>query len=613
MFRTLSKSKIGFVLAVLFGISLFFIGGQTRDSNLFNSDTVVASVSGTPVNTSKFNRTMQSNVNKFNQVFGKELSGDEIRSFNIHNLALNALITEAAFENEYDKINFKLDKKVIAQKTKERIPRLYDANNKLNETYLQSLNQQQIKLEDIVQIINFETRDNYFKEAFFKVDYPSAFSKRINNFKNHKRNISYYNFDIENISIKDDVNGDTPDSNIIELEKFYNNNKSNYMVQEKRDVEFIEINKESFKDNFIPSAFEIEEYYNDNKQNFFENEKRSFLQFNFKDKNEAITFNDIIKDNTNNEVIEYASKNNIRFNNFENLGFDEILDDLSKPLFELEINQKSKVIETSLASHILILQSIKKSNQLKLEKVKNEIISTIVDIDSNNFYLDLTDKISSKILDGEKIDKIANDFNLKIKKINNLTLNFQDTKEVKQIILSDLIEKSFSSNKDFISDIVNINDNISYIYNVTNIKKSEPITLDNIKDKVFLDWKYFKRSEKIDLETKKNENKYIYFENLSKEHNSEIKKIIVSNDNKDLPFDLVKNIFEYDINKNFQYINNSKVFIVRIDNIIIQDLPEISDPIPLENNLKSTFSKLLMKNKKIKLNEALIGALIERY
>ena len=157
------------------------------------------------------------------------------------------------------------------------------------------------------------------------------------------------------------------------------------MVQEKRDVEFIEINKESFKDNFIPSAFEIEEYYNDNKQNFFENEKRSFLQFNFKDKNEAITFNDIIKDNTNNEVIEYASKNNIRFNNFENLGFDEILDDLSKPLFELEINQKSKVIETSLASHILILQSIKKSNQLKLEKVKNEIISTIVDIDSNNF------------------------------------------------------------------------------------------------------------------------------------------------------------------------------------------------------------------------------------
>ena len=52
---------------------------------------------------------------------------------------------------------------------------------------------------------------------------------------------------------------------------------------------------------------------------------------------------------------------------------------------------------------------------------------------------------------------------------------------------------------------------------------------------------------------------------------------------------------------------------MRIDNIIIQDLPEISDPIPLENNLKSTFSKLLMKNKKIKLNEALIGALIERY
>ena len=195
MFRTLGKSKIGFILAVLFGISLFFFKSGSRHSNLFNSDAVVATVSGTPITNTTFIRTMEMNIKNFNQIFGKELKGEEIRSFNVHNLALNALISNAVFENEYDKINFKLDEKIIAQKTKEKIPQLYDSNNKLNELYLKSfLNQQQLKIEDIVQIISFETRDDYFKQSFFEVNYPLIFSKKINNYDNHERNISYVNY-----------------------------------------------------------------------------------------------------------------------------------------------------------------------------------------------------------------------------------------------------------------------------------------------------------------------------------------------------------------------------------------------------------------------------------
>ena len=42
MFRALGKSKIAFVLAILFGISLFFFKGGSRYSNLLNSDKEVA-------------------------------------------------------------------------------------------------------------------------------------------------------------------------------------------------------------------------------------------------------------------------------------------------------------------------------------------------------------------------------------------------------------------------------------------------------------------------------------------------------------------------------------------------------------------------------------------
>ena len=84
MFRKLGKSKIAFVLAILFGISLFLFRGSCKYSNLFNSDNVIASVSGTPISTTKFNRVMNMNISQYSQMLGKELNSDEIKALQIH-------------------------------------------------------------------------------------------------------------------------------------------------------------------------------------------------------------------------------------------------------------------------------------------------------------------------------------------------------------------------------------------------------------------------------------------------------------------------------------------------------------------------------------------------
>ena len=81
MFRALGKSKIAFVLAILFGLSLFFFRKADTYSNFFNSDNVIAKVSRTPISTSKFNRVMQLNVNQYTQILGKKLTGEEIQKF----------------------------------------------------------------------------------------------------------------------------------------------------------------------------------------------------------------------------------------------------------------------------------------------------------------------------------------------------------------------------------------------------------------------------------------------------------------------------------------------------------------------------------------------------
>ena len=187
--RAFRKSWIGIGLAILFAASLFFFRGSTRYSNLFNSDNFVANISGTPISTTKFLRSMDININQFSQMIGSQLTGDQIRSFQVHQIALQNLINAAVFENEFDKIDFVLDDTTIAKVTKQNFPDLYK-NNKLDNDILNTfLRQQGLKIEDLVDLINFETRSNIFDELFFQKNYPSQLQINFNKYDNQSREI----------------------------------------------------------------------------------------------------------------------------------------------------------------------------------------------------------------------------------------------------------------------------------------------------------------------------------------------------------------------------------------------------------------------------------------
>jgi len=614
MFRSLGKSKIAFVLAILFGISLFFFKGGSRYSNLFNSDTVVATVSGTPISTSKFNRTMQMNINKFNQMLGKPITGDEIRSFQIHSLSLEALINDAVFENEYDSIKLIIDESVIAQKTKERIPQLYDKNNKLNETYLNTfLKQQQLKIEDIVQIINFETRDEFVNNALFNINYPQYFSSKIDNYNNHSRKISYIEFLLEEVNIENDIQKYALNMKE-ELEKYYENNINQYMSKENRNVEYIIFNKKKYADNFVPTNFEIKEYFNANKELYYQKEKRSFIQFNFKKLEEAKNFKSKIQNFINpSDILKIAEENNIRFSEFENLIADEMLEEISKPLFELNQNQQSKIIETSIAKHIIILQSIEPERQLKFDEVKENIKNTITAIELNNYFTDIKNQASEKILNGKSLSEIANDFNLTISLINNITQDYDQYDQSEEIIISSLIPAAFGSNKDFVSDVIDINNDYAYIFNVKKITPSTPLDITSIQEILLNDWKKSKKIETINSDVKINKDNNNFFSQLLSTYQLQPKELIINNNFNELPRSFIVEVLEGEKGQNIQYIDNNLVHIAKIIDITIPDEKNDNISISMADDLRGSFGGELYKNKNMSTNDSLINAIIQQY
>ena len=547
-------------------------------------------------------------------MLGKPITGDEIRSFQIHSLSLGALINDAVFENEYDSIKLIIDESVVAQKTKERIPKLYDKNNKLNETYLNTfLKQQQLKIEDIVQIINFETRDEFVNNALFNINYPQYFSSKIDNYNNHSRKISYIEFLLEEVNIENDIQKYALNMKE-ELEKYYENNINQYMSKENRNVEYIIFNKKKYANNFVPTNFEIKEYFNTNKELYYQNEQRSFIQFNFKTLEEAKNFKSKIQNFINpSDILKFAEENNIRFNEFENLIADEMLEEISKPLFELNQNQQSKIIETSIAKHIIILQSIEPERQLKFDEVKENIKNTITAIELNNYFTDIKNQASEKILNGKLLSEIANDFNLTISLINNITQDYDQYDQSEEIIISSLIPAAFGSNKDFVSDVIDINNDYAYIFNVKEITPSTPLDITSIQEILLNDWKKSKKIEKINSDVKINKNNNNFFSQLLSTYQLQPKELIINNNFNELPRSFIVEVLEGEKGQNIQYIYNNLVHIAKIIDITIPDEKNDNISISMADDLRGSFGGELYKNKNMSTNDSLINAIIQQY
>ena len=612
MFRSLGKSKIALVLAILFGLSLFLMRGGERYSGLFGSDNVVASVSGTPISTSKFLRVMQMNVNQYSQMFGKPLTGEEIQAFQIHSMALGQLVNNAVFENEFDEQQFIVDETVVASETKKRFPNLYNSNNTLNETQLNAfLSQQNLKIDDLVKIIDYEARSRVFDKLFFDISYPNKMEKILDKHNNHIRNINLIQFNIDDFQLPNFNDLDISINNVL-ISDFFDQNLNSYMVPEKRNISYIVIDPNNFKDQFAPSDSQIENYYNNNKNIFLEPEKRDFIQFNFKNLESANEFKKNILALNSSEIIEYAKNNNILFNEFSKVSENEVLENLSNAIFNLEKNQVSEVVETALAKHIVVLNNIYPEKQSTLNESKEEITDTLLQVEVESFIIDLKNNISQQILDGLSLNEIAMENSLKIENLKNAERN--NIQAENDLIKNQVIAKGFASNKDFVSDIEDLDDSRSFIVNVDNIENERPHELKEVFEIVSSDWIDSLKIESINTQIDKILEGSKSLEEIANFVKKEILNEDMKLDSNLFPTTLKNKVFTDEINQISLSISNKDIYISQLKQISFpKEEPNNTQSLSMLSELRSNFGAEIIKDKNISTNDNLIQALIRQY
>ena len=544
-------------------------------------------------------------------MFGRPLTSDEIQAFQIHSMALGQLINNAVFENEFDTKNFIVDETVIASETKKRFPNLYKKNNKLDEMALNSfLSQQNLKIDDLVKIIDYEARSRVFDKLFFEVGYPNKMEIILNKYNNHSRNIDLIKFNINDYQLPNLNDLDiSADNNLIV--NFFDQNINTYINPEKRNISYLVIDKNNYKNQFTPSNIQIENYYNNNKNLFLDSEKRDFIQFNFKNLEEATNFKNDIASYNKEEVINFAKENNIIFNEFLKVSNNEVLENLSIIIFNLQKNQISDVVESPLAKHIIIVSDVYPEFQRTLDQSREEITNSLLEVELDSYIIDLKNKINQQILDGFSLNEIASDNNLFIETIKNVERQANQV-EI-DLIKTEVISKGFTTNKDFVSDMVDIDDDRSIVINVNQVVNERPYELSEVFERVSNDWIKSLKIENIENMIKEVSNSTKSIQDIETSVNTKFSNEVIHINDINYPSTLKNNVFANDINQFNLSIVSDDIYISKVNKISFSNEEENIQAISMLSELRGNFGTEIIKNKNISTNDSLIQALISQY
>ena len=233
-------------------------------------------------------------------------------------------------------------------------------------------------------------------------------------------------------------------------------------------------------------------------------------------------------------------------------------------------------------------------------------------IELNNFLTNLKNNISQKILDGSNINEIANTYNLKIRYFKNVEKLHQNNQE--DSFKDEIIRQGFTSNIDFVSDLIDYGDQKSFILNVDNVYPSKPKEYEIIYEKVIKDWLLNKKKDFIDNDFSNNLENQNYLEKLSSIYFEKIQIKEIDKNHSELPISLITQIFEKKQNEKILHFEKEQVYITKITNIIMpNDIKDNQKKISLSSNLKNAFGSEIIKSKRISTNDNLINALLSLY
>ena len=452
--------------------------------------------------------------------------------------------------------------------------------------FLQSLNNAGLSEAKYLEMIKSEANLKQISMPYsFNETYDDKVIKKLMDWQNETRNISYEIFEIFE---KNDIS--KPADNI--LKNFYNDNKENYKIPATRNIKFLEINPIVFEDQVEINQKQINEKYEIEKSNYFIEEKREILQITTQEKEKASQFmNSIDKGNNFNDLAKKyfeLSKNDMNIGILEKSDLPLNSADL---IFKAKLNEVLGPIKTKFGLNIYKIINIAEKTEVNYDDAIKDVKEKMLKELSVEILFEKLDEIEDLIAEGSNLDEISKSrlFNKKIsvKNMNNVSRNgliYSYSNKNEFINKNNVFLKNiWSADVNELSEIFNSNEDTYNIIEVVKENLEELPPFEKIKTKVYDEWLIKEMVLKSKQKAK---------QSIVKNNNNLLSKVSIERTSKSIDkindTFLINKIFDIQ-NKEINYLQ-SKNFIVAIKILNIKTKKYNIDK-KIKNNLHLSLSQ----------------------
>ena len=406
---------LGILIMAAGGLVLTDVGGFFRGGV---SNNLVAKGDGIKISTTQFDRNVR-------RVLARQgMAPQEAYQLGLINQILNNEIQIRILTREARKLGIAVSDDTVTKQISKLAEPLATNGLSKSDAIKQILRSQGISENEFIQAIRQEMGNTLFRNALLTG--ATGISKEeataLYEFRNEKRDFS--GFTLTSASVKD-IELPSEES----LERFYEANKQDFAIAEKRSITIATLKKEMLTDKVEINEDDLRRAYEDNIEAYKKPEQRRLEQAILStqaDAQDVVKKVEVKKDlksavkDVTNKTTAYLGENKFKQ--------DGLLEEISAPVFNAKQGDVIGPIQTALGWHVLILKEVIKPQTESFDSVKSTLRNDLLQTQLMDDLIGAANMMDDQLAGGEELEVVVNELGLRTETVKNFNQAGTDNK-----------------------------------------------------------------------------------------------------------------------------------------------------------------------------------------
>ena len=401
-------AKTGFLKYILLGLLVLAAGGLvlTDVGGFFSgggvSNNFVAKGKSIKISTMEFDRSMR-------RVLARQgISAEEAYNLGFVNQILSGEVQTQIMSREARKMGVVVSDELIMDNLAQMAEPFAQEGQSKKDVLTSLLRNQGISENEFIESVRQEMGNNLFR---------SALVSGAESLSGHMANDLYqYQNEIRDVQGFTLMNKNAPDVGTPtdeDLQTYYETNKSDFLISEKRSVTLATLKKEMLADKVVITDDELRQVYDEDIESYKRPERRKVQQAILDRQADA---QDVVKRVNKGSSLK-KSVNRVTGNETPYLGESEferggMLQDVAEPVFSAGENDVIGPIQTPLGWHVIVLKSITEPYTQSFDEVKANIKDALLQTAAEENLIETANMIDDRLAGGEELESVVTEVGL---------------------------------------------------------------------------------------------------------------------------------------------------------------------------------------------------------